>query len=70
MDMIAFTIVYSIFSWRLLEFIIKSFDLVDDSWYINKDNLDLDEYKFEVMLARGIFYLILYCILCPLFLKK
>lgn len=70
MDMIAFTIVYSIFSWRLLEFIIKSFDLVDDSWYINKDNLDLDEYKFEVMLTRGIFYLILYCILCPLFLKK
>lgn len=44
LDMMCFLIVYSIFGWRILEFLMNSFGLMKDEWFINKSTLEVKEY--------------------------
>lgn len=65
LDMEAFTIVYAIFGWKIFEFLLESFNWSKKSWYSNGV---IDEYNYDVMLYRGVFYIVLYIILIPFLL--
>jgi len=68
--MLAFSIVYSVFGWKLFEFILNIFGLIKEEWWIKKSTLELKEYHPEVFSLRITFYCILFILLIPLLLKK
>lgn len=68
--MISFAIVYSIFAWKLFEFLCSVFGVFKKEWYSDFDKLELNEYHPSVLLIRIIYYVVLYIILIPLLIKK
>lgn len=44
LDMMCFTTVYSIFGWRLFEFLLRAFNLMKPEWFNQEDTLDVKEY--------------------------
>lgn len=68
--MMSFAVVYSIFAWKLVEFLGSIFGVFKTEWYQNEDKYELKEYHPTVFMIRGIYYIILYIILVPLLLMK
>ena len=68
--MIAFAIVYSIFAWKLFEYLCSVFGFFKQEWYADYEKLELNEYHPSVLIIRTVYYAILYVILIPLLLKK
>lgn len=68
--MMSFGIVYSVFGYKLFQFLLKTFGLTKPEWIIDADTNEFDEYNIQVTLIRIFYFIVLYCCLIPLFLKK
>lgn len=53
----------------MLEFLLTSFNLMKDEWFIDKNSLEIYEYNREVMTIRVIFFGVLYILLIPFLLQ-
>lgn len=67
-DMQCFSIVYSVFGWKLFEFILNIFGLLKDEWIKDITVLELHEYNPSLFLLRIVYFVVLYILMVPLLL--
>lgn len=64
------TICYSAVTWSLFCYVLNDFGLIKESWIEDKDRMLLHEYDPEVFLMRTIYFVVVFVLSIPLFLKR
>ena len=70
LDYMMFFVVYSVVSWNLFEYILVFANLYKDAWIDDSEKITFHEFNFEVILLRIGFFVVIYCCLIPLLLKR
>lgn len=73
LDITSGFMIYSIVSWNLLEYMIYFFNIGENQWkdwFINIDKIQYNEMNPTIFMIRGIFFLTVFMISIPLFLRK
>ena len=69
-DLTVPTVCYSAVTWSLFCYVLNFFGLLKESWIEDKNRMLLHEYDPEVFLLRTIYFIVIFVISIPLFLKK
>lgn len=70
LDVCSTVMIYCIVSWNLFEYCLWFFGLSKDEWILNKETLQYNENNPEIITMRYIFFLCVFLVTIPLFLKK
>jgi len=70
LDLSSTVTIYAIVTWRLIVHIMNYLGYIDEKWIKNKDNIELDNNNKDQVFWRKIYFLGLFVITMPLFLKK
>ena len=70
LDVGSTVMIYCIVSWSLFKYCLWFIGLTKDNWITNQDTLEFNENLWEIMIMRYSFFLLIFLITIPLFLKK